>query len=539
MNVQELLWSFLKLHPVEAIVNILILFIYYPVEIIVLSILFSRVYERLTGVKKNPTPLIKELVLLMVLLLGLEFLMDYREWVNANFFPELEEYMRHNILSTVIKTLSTNYYEIDMGDLASRLHKIPWTVATAYDSFNRFVAPFLFTVIGITIFIYFIDVRLEPVSTVFMVIYLSIFFILYQYCLTKAQTRDKKEDEMMEEIDDKVRNLMNIFTSGEQSNEIQKLKFLQDEFKKTSTDEFRSRLKIDIFIGILDFIYFAALIGFTIYYRKQLSQPQIVLMVTLMIFFIRHLRMFSAESLVSSFYLGTILENNTFFKELDGNHIVKKGQATNFIREGRIDFQNLSFVYHNKEIFHNLTATIEPHDIVLISGKSGSGKSTILKLIQGFYQPSSGRILIDGQDIQKADLQYLRNHITYVPQHCILFHGSIIDNISYGTNLTNQEAYRAIRKLPILELLGNDLERDVGKLGNSLSGGQRQVVLLLRAYLRKNPIFLVDEPTASVDKENRQLIYDMLKKMARDSTVVVISHDEGMTSITSTKIQVN
>jgi len=289
MNVQELLWSFLKLHPVEAIVNILILFIYYPVEIIVLSILFSRVYDQLTGVKKNPIPLIKELALLMVLLLGLEFLMDYREWVNGNFFPELEEYMRNHILTSVIKTLSTNYYEIDMGDLASRLHKIPWTVSTGYDYFNRFVAPFLFTVIGITIFIYFIDMRLGLVSTIFMIIYLSIFFILYRYCLKKSQVRDKEEDEMMEEIDDKVRNLMNIFTSGEQNNELHKLKLLQDEFKKTSTDEFRSRLKIDILIGILDFIYFAALIGFTIYYRKQLTQSQIVLMVTLMIFFIRHL----------------------------------------------------------------------------------------------------------------------------------------------------------------------------------------------------------------------------------------------------------
>lgn len=532
MNIQEILWSFLRLHPVEATVNFFILFIYYPVEIIVLSILFSRVYDQLNGMKRNPIPLMKEMGLLLAVLLALEFMMDYREWQNASFYPQLEEYTRNYILSNVIKTLSTNFYEIDMGDLQSRLTKIPWTVSTIYDYFNKYIAPFLFTVVGITIFIFFIDVKLGIISTVFMVIYLYAFWLLYKSCLEKSRNRDKEEDAMMEEIDDKIRNLMNIFTTGEQNNELNTLRQLQKDFAKTATDEFRFRTKIDLMVGLLDFIYFIAMMALTIYMRKSLSQSKIVLMVTLMIFFIRHLRMFSAESLVSSYFIGTVIENNKFFTDLEDKKIQKSGTRKDFIKRGEIRFQNLSFIYHGNEVFSNFNAVIGSHDIVLIYGKSGSGKSTVLKLIQGFYQPSAGAIFIDGVNIKDADLIYLRDNITYVPQHSILFNDTIIHNIAYGTGYSQEEALHKVLRLPITGLLGDNLHRDVGKLGNNLSGGQRQIVLLLRAYLRKNPIILVDEPTASVDKENRELVYDMLSKMSRDSTVVVISHDEGMYKIT-------
>lgn len=532
MNIQEILWSFLKLHPVEAFTNFFILFIYYPVEIIVLSILFSRVYDQLNGVKRNPVPLIKEMTVLIAVLLALEFMMDYREWLNSSFYPELEKYTRNYILTNVIKTLSTNFYELDMGDLQSRLSKIPWTVSTIYDYFNKYIAPFVFTVIGITIFIYTIDVKLGLISTIFMVIYLFAFWLLYKNCLEKSRIRDKAEDAMMEQIDDKIRNLMNIFTTGEQKNELDTLRQLQTEFAKTSTDEFRFRTKIDLMVGLLDFFYFIAMMALTIYMRKELSQAKIVLMVTLMIFFIRHLRMFSAESLVSSYFIGTVIENNKFFTDLENNKVQKVGTQKNFISKGHIRFHNLSFIYHGNEVFSNFNATIEPRQIALIYGKSGSGKSTILKLIQGFYKPSQGSIFIDGVNIQDADLTYLRDHITYVPQHSILFHGSIIHNIAYGTGYSEEEAQERVSRLPIITLLGDNLSRDVGKLGNSLSGGQRQIVLLLRAYLRKNPIVLVDEPTASVDKENRELVYDMLEKMSKESTVVIISHDEGMYKIT-------
>ena len=532
MNIQEILWSFLKLHPLEAIANFLILFIYYPVEIIVLSILFSRVYDQLNGVKRNPVPLIKEMTILIAVLLALEFMMDYREWLNSSFYPKLEEYTRNYILTNVIKTLSTNFYELDMGDLQSRLTKIPWTVTTIYDYFNKYIAPFVFTVIGITIFIYTIDVKLGLISTIFMVIYLYAFWLLYKDCLEKSRVRDKQEDAMMEQIDDKIRNLMNIFTTGEQNNELDTLRQLQSDFAKTATDEFRFRTKIDLMVGLLDFFYFIAMMTLTIYMRKELSQAKIVLMVTLMIFFIRHLRMFSAESLVSSYFIGTVIENNKFFTDLENNKVEKVGTQKNFISKGQIRFQNLSFIYHGNEVFSNFNATIEPRQIALIYGKSGSGKSTILKLIQGFYKPSQGSIFIDGVNIQDTDLTYLRDHITYVPQHSILFHGSIIHNVAYGTGYSEEEAQERISRLPIITLLGDNLSRDVGKLGNSLSGGQRQIVLLLRAYLRKNPIVLVDEPTASVDKENRELVYDMLEKMSKESTVVIISHDEGMYKIT-------
>jgi ABC-type multidrug transport system fused ATPase/permease subunit len=527
MYIQQILINFLQTHPVEAIVNCIILFIYYPIDIILLSILFTKTYDQLNKVKRDPIPFVKEAALLIGVLLSLEFLMDYREWMNAQFYPELEQFTRNEIINRTVETLSGNYYEVESGDFQARLTKVPWVVSTIYDSFNKYIAPCFFTFLGITLFMFFIDKRFGFFSFLFMVIYFSVFAYLYYSCFQKSQQRDQEENKMMEQIDDKIRNLLNIFTSGEEENELSLLETAQEAYRKLSTDEFRHRTKVDFLIGLLDFTYLAAMFALIVWFRKSLSQKQIVLIITVLLFFIRYLRTFSSESLLSSYFLATIYDNNKYFDSLKTKQFQKTGQQRDFIRSGTIQIENLSYEKDNTPILTNFSATIPPHTLTLLMGPSGSGKSSIVKLIQGFYEPSAGSILIDGVPIHKANLAYLRSHITYIPQHPTLFQGSIIENIIYGTQMTQEEALRRIQQLPILYLLPQDLQAPVGKLGDRLSGGQRQIVIFLRAYLRKNPILLIDEPTAAVDPDHRELIYDMIQKLSRHSTTLVITHDTG------------
>ena len=538
MNLQSIIWDFVRQHPYDAIVNTVIIFLYYPLEIIVLSLLFSRVYDQLKNVKRNPGNFIKEMAILITLLICLEFMMDYRDYVNARFFPALEQSIRMNIIEEVIKTQSTNIEEVNMGDLQSRLINIPFAVSTFYDYLNKFILPFVFTIIGINIFVYFIDKRIGLFSTIFTIIYLGIYVLLYVKCMNKSQERNQMENDMAEQIDDKVRNLLNIFTTGQEDKEKHEFEKLQSENRKKQTGEFMHRVHMDFWIGILDYVYFAMMIGLTIYYRKQLTTNQITLMVTLMIFFVRHLRMFSGETLVSSYFVGSLVENNKFLENLQKSQVIREGAKKNFLRSGIYQFHNVSFQYpkSDKKIFRNINGIIEPKDFVLIGGESGSGKSTFMKLLMGFFEPTTGTITLDNVPLNEADLHYLRENITYLPQHSTLFHGSILDNIAYGTPYKPTEIEQKIHNLEVREILGEDLTRDVGKLGGNLSGGQRQIVLLLRAYLRENPIVMVDEPTASVDVDHREAVYQLLKELNKKSTLIIISHDADLQNLCKKKV---
>ena len=144
----------------------------------------------------------------------------------------------------------------------------------------------------------------------------------------------------------------------------------------------------------------------------------------------------------------------------------------------------------------------------------------------GFYSPTGGNITVNDTDINDVDLKYYRNQFAYVGQDTKLFDMSIMDNIKYSIDVTNDEIYAIISKYnigSIYEKLERGLDTGAGVDGNNLSGGQRQMVLILRALLKKPLIYLFDEPTAALDPNTRTIIYNIISSL--HSTTIVISHD--------------
>jgi subfamily B ATP-binding cassette protein MsbA len=149
-------------------------------------------------------------------------------------------------------------------------------------------------------------------------------------------------------------------------------------------------------------------------------------------------------------------------------------------------------------------------------------------MIPRFYDPDSGRILIDGTDVSDFDLQGLRNKIAFVLQDTVLFYGSIRENIAYGkSNATNDEIVRAAKLANceefILKMAGG-YDTMVSERGLSLSGGQRQRIGIARAIIRNSPILILDEPTAALDTVSERLVMDALENLMKDKTVLIIAH---------------
>lgn len=197
---------------------------------------------------------------------------------------------------------------------------------------------------------------------------------------------------------------------------------------------------------------------------------------------------------------------------------------------GAVRFENVTFAYESgKAILQNISFEAQPGQKVAVVGASGGGKSTLISLILRLYDPNSGRILIDGQDLRKYTLDSLRQQIGVVLQESILFAASIRENIAYGklgaTDAEIEQAAKIANAHDFIMNLPDGYETVLGERGCTLSGGQRQRIAIARAAIRKAPIVILDEPTTGLDNASEQAVNKALNRLTQGRTTFLISHN--------------
>ena len=196
---------------------------------------------------------------------------------------------------------------------------------------------------------------------------------------------------------------------------------------------------------------------------------------------------------------------------------------------GEIIFENVSFAYDSvSPVLRNINLTINPGMRVGVCGPTGGGKSTFISLIPRFYDPTAGRILVDGTDVSDFKLAALRELFGFVLQDTVLFAGTIRDNIAYGRPEATLDEIIESAKIAnaheFISLMPHGYDSLVGERGLTLSGGQRQRIGIARALVRNSPVLILDEPTAALDPESEKIIMEALERLMRGRTVITIAH---------------
>ena len=194
----------------------------------------------------------------------------------------------------------------------------------------------------------------------------------------------------------------------------------------------------------------------------------------------------------------------------------------------KFEIENLELFYGDFKALKNINMNISANEITAFIGPSGCGKSTLLKLLMRFWDVQGGSMSVDGTDVRKIPTRHLRDMESYVTQETHLFHDSIANNIAIAKpGASREEIMEAAKKASIHDFimtLPKGYDTEVGELGDTLSGGEKQRIGIARAFLHECPLILLDEPTSNLDSLNEGIILKSLKESAEKKTVVLVSH---------------
>ena len=531
MNLFKICTNFHKDNITYLIVSILFVLIYYPLEMIVFGFLFGKIFSKIGDIKKNLNSILFLIGVIIIANIILEIVSYIKEIFDAKYVPKMENDVRNKIIDIIYKKLSINYESINNAEFIGRLLKIPNFISFFSERIWKIALPMTLSIIGVCIFFLVMNWKLGLVAIILYSLYMLIFIKISQKNIENSRVREDSENKLLDEIDDSLHNSFSTITTGNINQEKSRLNNVHSNFNDIYNNQMKGLGTVRFITGVINTVIFCLLLAYIIYLYKTniISNSTTITFIIILIFLIKQIRFNILRTSEMFVWWGTIKENNNYISSLV-NDIFIDGNIDNIDINGKIEFKNVSFTYPNssQKILKNVTFTINQRENVAIIGKNASGKTSIIKLLLGFYRLSDGEILINGINVNNIKKEYLRNKISIVHQNVKLFNRSVLDNIAFGTKYSKDIIREKLKHLKVIEVFNNlpkGLDTIAGKYGDKLSGGQKQIIYMLRCYFRENPIILLDEPTAAVDQYHKNFVLDMVKELTKNATCIIVSHD--------------
>ena len=538
--------EFVKAHKFWIFVTIATTLICNPVEMIVLSDLFTNFTTAINALEyNNSITILWKIAALSVVIDSVYMVGNYFDKI---YYPMMERFIRFKLIDVIFKNIEVKYEKEDISNHIIKTLKIPNTVTSFTGRFIYWVVTFVLTTIVILGYILY----LNPTIGLMTVVVFALFFVMYYYVLldTKitSEQRESEEKDLMSNIDDVLSNSISIICTKKIKDEKEYLTNKHAIYDDAHGNQLWNTskggyiLSVAITAVLVGYVYFIL----RMYKKRQVDSGTTIKIIIIILFFVRYIKTASQRSIVVIAEYGKLAENESNIKNL----LVGKdenGTQTNIPITGNIEFKNVSFKYDasasddTPKTLDNVSFKIKSLDRVAIIGTNGSGKSTIIKLLSGFFKPTEGEIIFDGVNLRNINREYLRSKLSIVSQKVVLFNRTVLENICYATNTPKEEVIEILNRLKIMNVfkkLPQGLDTMAGSRGENLSGGQRQIIYLLRSYLSNKPITIMDEPTAAVDSFHKKYVTQMINEMSKKTTLIVVTHDSEFSATFPVKIYI-
>jgi ATP-binding cassette, subfamily B, multidrug efflux pump len=477
----------------------------------------------------NLPGLVNMTFILIAILIGETFLRYYFSYLTGWLGQSVIKNLRSNVFQHIIQLRLKFFDKTPIGTITTRTINDVEAINDVFSEGIIAIISDLLTIVTIIAIMTYTDWKLTLVSlaTFPLIIYSTyVFKEAVNDSFTRVRNQVAKLNAFLQEHISGMR-IIQIFNAEEQ--EMKKFIAINDEHKKAHID---SIFYYAVFFPVVEVILAIAL-GLMVWYGAN-SVIKLETSLGVLIAFILYLNMlfrplrFLADKF-NTLQMGLVAADRVF-KVLDNDDVTENsGTLRDGKLKGNLEFRNVWFAYAKEDyVLRDISFEVKAGQTLAIVGATGSGKSTIINIINRFYEFNKGNVLIDGNDIRQYELTYLRSHIGLVLQDVFLFSGSVYDNITLRDHSVSKEKVMEAAKLVgahdfIMRLPGG-YDYNVMERGATLSMGQRQLISFIRALVFNPSILILDEATSSIDTESEELIQHAIEKLITGRTSIVIAH---------------
>jgi ABC-type multidrug transport system fused ATPase/permease subunit len=521
-------------------------FLYIPLNKVALPHYYGKL---ISIIKKKNMSEIKNIFIMLIFIWSIyQFLNLISGRISSNLQPKFISYIRKYIIEEVIERHKSNYEDLKLGEILTKIINSPYILYDVFQTVRNFLFTNLFFVISTFLYLFYHNKILGLVYLGCISVVVGICYKYTQTCESKVIDSETIYDFTHEEIEDTLSNLLSIYTSEKTKDEKDRLWGYSQKTSKAERllNKCNNNFKIIYSITFIIIFIVLNLVSFKLYLNNTYKIDTLISVVIIN---------YSILTTLMSIYYDT-----RFFIDTKGrvdilkaflNRLPEKAKETynpkdieklSKIKETTIKIKNLTFGYTDKPIFENFNITLEPNVTTAIIGTIGSGKSTIAKLIIRLKDYKKGQILLNDIEINKVPIDKLRAVIGYIPQHPKLFNRTLYENITYGIDekISEKQIFNILKKNEINDIIPDFkrlMNKKVGKNGSLLSGGQRQIVWLLRFLFNKHKAIILDEPTSSLDKKNKEKVIKLIQELEKNKTIILITHDKELLKYTKRTIE--
>lgn len=515
-----------------------ILLITYPLQRVILPKYYGKVVSNLQDGSNEK--FLESSKMLLITYASIQFLHSIYQKVQGTLVPKFSEFSMNRLFSSLLKNDNEDFENMKVGEILAKMTKLPGLIYRYLDILKSVV--FSQIVVFLTCAVHYYHISLQTLLAFVLVAFgVSLLqYITYKVTMGAEMKREQEQDEIYQHLQDVLDNLISIIVCKSENYEKDKLSEIFAIFTKTFNKVLNINFIMRVIFSFFNIFSFCLLnyILYKEYLSKNISREGFIssFIITYSVLQLFSDGAHSVRLLIDMTSQISDMENffnGHIFKEK--RHVDENAEFSN----GDIVFKNVSHKYTKDGSEHtalkNVNLVIKQNENIALTGHIGSGKSTLIKTLLKLIAPTTGTITIGDVNIENMTKNELYSNAFYIPQRPKLLNRTLYENINYG--LEEKDKEDTLNKINnIMKFMKLDenttktfhekMDQLVGIEGSKLSGGQRQIVWIIRAMLRNPSIIIMDEPTSSLDKLNTQKIYSIIEEIGTQKTIIVISHDD-------------
>lgn len=477
------------------------------------------------------------------------------EMIQTGILTKLTQWLRRELFEYLIQSNNENMTQINVLSYNTPINRVSYTIySMIHNVLNYLLTNVAFIIVICSYFIY----NYPKFGLSFLIANLLILIYIYFNLDTLTQAKIESDEAMMSNeniILDMFNNFDKIIYRGESNKEMDDYKKRSDDCIKKTVNFYNLSNTHSVILSsyIYAILFFSVIFLIALHQESKIDNKLFITLFTILLLYREKI-----SSLIQ--LIPTFLEFNARYTTV----LVKLQNITNEdapppsitnskiykqydLPFNHIEYKNLCFKYSagTEYVLYNYNLALNTNNkIIGITGISGKGKSTIMKLLIKLYSPESGEILVDGVNIADLDPEYIRKNVTYVNQNSRLFDRKVIDNIMYGCNNPEkcEEHLKVILKNPKIQQLYKDVDiyaKQSGSLGENLSGGQRQIINIISGLVNPSKILVLDEPTNALDGDLKKELINVIRDFKQyKKSIIIITHDRDMYKIFDEKVNI-